>query len=391
MNMGGFGNVRGDEIASSVVKRMPLKSRTPTRVLQQRRSLGGAAIILLALATMSFAQMASAAPPTRHNEITAPVVVKPAQYRVLHALVTGYGKVQSQPAKVQSIVAPHDGTVIKVNVRRGQVVAKGEVIAELDTAAATREVFRKAKTAFDFAKSKLDRMRFLFSKGAATRDQLDQAKVAYKDAKAAFEAQEQVGAQQQLQVIRSPISGTVTAVSAAEGDHLRQGSKISTLAPGDALAVLLGVEPQNIESVKLGLAVRLRLALNPARRFTGHVVALNEVVDPHTRLIDVLVQIDRTAGGDPPLIGTYMRGEIVLRRQRALAVQRSALLYDKKGIYVFVIRNNRAKRIAVKTSLEDERYVAVSGSIKEGDPVVVQGNYELKDGMKVRRVPNEIR
>lgn len=80
-----------------------------------------------------------------------------------------------------------------------------------------------------------------------------------------------------------------------------------------------------------------------------------------------------------------MRGVIELRQERALTVQRTALLYDSVGAYVFVVRDGRAHRVTVVPDLDGQGVTGVKGALKAGDVVVVQGNYELQDGVKVEQ------
>jgi hypothetical protein len=68
----------------------------------------------------------------------------------------------------------------------------------------------------------------------------------------------------------------------------------------------------------------------------------------------------------------------------ALAVPHDALLSDEQGDYVFQVRDGKARRVAVKRGLDAGGLVAVEGLADTRAPVVVEGNYELEDGMAVR-------
>lgn len=299
------------------------------------------------------------------DEVVAHVFVKPAKEDVLQSTITGFGKVQSRPADVVSVDAPHDSIVNKVYVRAGETVKQGSPLAGLTLAAAAQEAYRKAQTAVDFANAKLKRMEFLWSKRVISRQTLEQVQSAARDAQATLQAQKKVGAEKQQETIDAPISGTVTAVSVSEGDRIRQNAKILSLSPGNALTVLLGVEPSEAGKVQRGMSVTLSPATALDVKSSGRVSARNAVIDPQTRLVDVLVDIE-SARGAPQLIGTYMRGEIILKREQALTVPRAAILYDKKGAYVFVVKKGRARRLTVVPGLEGGDQVAVKGDIKPG-------------------------
>ena len=326
---------------------------------------------------------------SRHTGVVAKVLVKSASRQTLRSTTIGYGKVQAQPDAVQSVGAPHAGTVGKVLVRLGQTVEKGSVVAELDVAAATQEAYRKAMSAADLANTKLQRQQKLRKDGVISQQALDIARKAASDARAALKSLQNIGAQNPVQRLRTPISGTVTSVAVSQGDRIKQDSKIATIAPSKALAVLLGIEAEDIGKIKNGLSVDLSPATAPSEHFTGTVASVNTILDPQTQLINVLVNL-KVDGGAAPAIGTEMRGSIVIGKDAGIAVPREAVLYDKKGAYVFVIRKGHAHRVGVTTGADSHSTMIVDGKLQSGEGVVVQGNYELTDGMKVDQVDHAV-
>ena len=66
-------------------------------------------------------------------------------------------------------------------------------------------------------------------------------------------------------------------------------------------------------------------------------------------------------------------------------VRRSAVLRDAQGAYIFQVRQGKSRRVNVKTGLEQNGLIAVQGAFTANEPVVSLGNYELRDGMGVRR------
>jgi membrane fusion protein, multidrug efflux system len=343
-----------------------------------------AAVLSLTVTDGAAAQTSDAS-----TEIVAPALVQKVQEKTLTPSVVAYGKAQSRPADVTSITAPHDGIVGKVYVRTGQAVQRNEPIAELMLAAASEEAYQKAKTAADFAKAKLARMRYLWSKKDITRDKIDQAEIAYRDAAAALESQRKIGAQELQETITSPRSGTVTAVSVSEGDRIKQDAKLISLAPSNIRAVLLGVEVEDIGRLRIGMSTRLMPAFASSETYSGKITGINAAIDPSTRLVDVLVELEPSAYPLP--IGSYVRGEIMLDAVHGLGLPREAILYDKNGSYVFVDKNDVARRVQVELGAEEDDTVLVTGEIKHGDEVVVQGNYELTNGMKIKKVDRAVR
>lgn len=327
--------------------------------------------------------------PAKDDAVVATVGTAAVGIQNLAATVVGFGKVESDPNSLLTINVRHNGLVNRLYVHAGEAVPQGAPLLDLTATPAAKLSYEQAKTALDLARADLARTKRLFGEQLATRDQVDKTEGALKDADAAVRAQTQSGAGSATDAITAPFAGTVITVSATEGEQLQEGAKALTLARSDALVVRLGVEPGEVTRLRSGMSVNLVETFTQAR-FQGRVAAVNAVVDPQTRLVDVLARLS-ASGDDPPMIGTIMRGEIVLKSEQTLAVPRDAVLNDHDGAYVFVVRNDKAERIAVKTGLDNDEYVAVTGEVKPGDLVVVQGNYELKDGMAVQHVARDAR
>jgi membrane fusion protein (multidrug efflux system) len=66
-------------------------------------------------------------------------------------------------------------------------------------------------------------------------------------------------------------------------------------------------------------------------------------------------------------------------------VPRSAVLHDGNGDYLFQVSEGVARRVAVTVESDGDRLLGISGAgLDPALKVVVQGNYELSDGMAVR-------
>ena len=84
---------------------------------------------------------------------------------------------------------------------------------------------------------------------------------------------------------------------------------------------------------------------------------------------------------------TRVTGELQLGISKSIVVPRSAILLDRDQSYVFIVVDNIAKRIDVSTGTESVNSITVTGALKVGDRVVMSGNYQLVDGMRVREKP----
>ncbi|WP_246696748.1 efflux RND transporter periplasmic adaptor subunit [Methylobacterium planeticum] len=128
-----------------------------------------------------------------------------------------------------------------------------------------------------------------------------------------------------------------------------------------------------------------RLDLDGGRKLEGRVRRVYPEVDRMTRLGKVRVSLK----DDPALrIGAFARGTVEVARRRGVAVPVSALLFGADGsASILVVRNERVEARRVTPGLSAEGFSEVRGDIAEGDAVVARAGSFLRDGDRVRAVP----
>jgi multidrug efflux pump subunit AcrA (membrane-fusion protein) len=215
------------------------------------------------------------------------------------------------------------------------------------------------------------------------------ARKALDDARQALAAQMGTGIGNGNATVKSPVDGVVIQVTAGQGEQVAAGAPVLQLAASnspDAMRsnVTLGVEPSGATSVRAGDAVTLH-ALSASladTAVTGRVVLVGAAIDTQTQLLDIGAAVP--VCGTPLIPGTKVSADIATRTGVHWIVPRAAVLTDDKHAYVYQLaRNNKAHRIDVATVIENGDRYGVDGALDATLPLVVSGNYELKDGMTV--------
>lgn len=312
----------------------------------------------------------------------ATVKTEPLSRHTMVRSLTGFGTVVTGAAQEASIALPRAGQITSLEVMPGQKVRHGDMLFEFSTSPADSLAFEQASSAVTYAQAELQRMQSLFEQNLATNSQLATARKALTDAEAALAEQNRRNSGRSTERVTAPFDGTVTAVSGARGDYLSPGSAVLKLAQPGLTYVQLGIEPEQITRVKLGMDASIMPIFNSSNVVEARVGSVHGIVNPQTRLVDVMLRIDN-AKADLPL-GTKVRGEILLQSTDVLAVPRSAVLHDNNGAYVFQVDHARAHRVEVVTGMDDGKWVGIRGVLDSKLPIVVVGNYELRDGMAVR-------
>lgn len=304
----------------------------------------------------------------------------------LRQTLTAFGIVRPNPTSETTRDASYKAFVTRLDVTLGQPVHKGEALLELRTAPSARAQFLSAQASVRYARQDLARKRHLLRQKLATHAEVDAAKKTLLMAQATFTAQRELGTGEKERVIKAPFSGIVSQLPIKPGNEVRAGTQLFQLAKRDSLEVALGVEPNEVGRMHIGMPVAVRPLFGSVAAVHTRVAQVNAVVDPHTRLVDVIVRLQGKQA-QTFLPGMRVRGVLTLVTRRALAVPRSAVLHDSRGDYLFVVKHGTAHRVDVHKGLESHGLVAVRGALHAGERVVVQGNYELSDGMAVRAAP----
>lgn len=289
------------------------------------------------------------------------------------------------------------GKIAKIHVEEGDIVKKGQLLAEIDTRAIrlqleqARAGLAVAEANYKDAKRNMERMERLKGEKAVSEQQYEKIKLAYEAAGAQLkQAQSALNlARYSLDVslMKAPFDGVIASKNAEVGDVINPmmggfspNSGVLTLMDFSQVKIEVNVSHQDIVRIKKGLAAQLRIAAFPDRIFQGHVFLMNMIADPLTKKFKVEVSIE-----NPELIlrpNTF--GEVTLEvstHKHALVIPQKAVLENK---YVFLAtENNNVEKREVFLGLQNSDKVEIVKGLKEGDLVVVEGNYGLEDGAKI--------
>ncbi|MDH7511380.1 MAG: efflux RND transporter periplasmic adaptor subunit [Clostridiales bacterium] len=289
------------------------------------------------------------------------------------------------------------GKIARIYVNEGDRVAKGQVLAELDTQAIELQLkqaeaaFAVAQARYNDSRTNLDRMERLFKEKAVSDQQYEQVRLAFDASKAQLDqAQAAVNlARHSLNVaiMKAPFSGIIASKNADVGDVINPmmgafsggSGGVLTLVDFSRIKIRVDVSPSEITRVKKGQPAILRVPSLPEHEFRGTITVINLAADPLTKKFGVEVAVD-----NPDLVlrpGTF--GEIAFEistHEDALVVPQKAILSNK---YLFVVEDGKAVKREVVLGLQNATMVEITSGLAEGDEVIVEGNFGLEEGATV--------
>jgi RND family efflux transporter MFP subunit len=266
------------------------------------------------------------------------------------------------------------------------------------------EVTRAAAALTD-AEHKLARAQSLAEQGLLPRQDLEDAEVRVKSARAAhdlaLQSIENLRAQMSEyraslalankklndSVIRAPFDGRVKERAVTQGQFLRVQTPVMVIVSLDPLRARLKVPEKAAAAVHVGQRVSVSVEAYPDRTFEGTVSRINPAVDPETRTFEVEALLQNPRDELKP--GFFAKATIASDRiEQALFVPEDALLYVY-GVYkVFAVEDHKLRETEVRVGEREGDKVEVAEGLTAGESVAIPiRGQELRDGALVEEVP----
>lgn len=314
------------------------------------------------------------------------VTVKPRSVPLLYS-VTG-SVMSDERVELSSRIAAY---VRSLDVREGQRVASGDLLATLDSkdvdaavraAEAERE---RARAALRDAARDLEDSRGLYKRALVAEAQVRKSRLQWEVASEGLAAAEAVlaSASSERQYVRiiSPVAGVVVARHRREGDLASPGMPLITVESDTALLFETFVSEQRVQKIRVGDAVRLRVDALDAT-LDGQVLRVVPSGNPATRGFRVKVSVPEATGLLPGMFG---RAQFVVGEQTVIVVPPRAIIErgGLRGVYVLDAQD-RARFRWLRTEHPVPDGVMVPAGLDAGERMVLDPPVDLREGDRVR-------
>jgi membrane fusion protein (multidrug efflux system) len=290
------------------------------------------------------------------------------------------GTANLEPEGEAQVVTKTSGVVLKINVEEGDVVRKGQVLAQLDS---DRQRLSLLQSRATLAKMKNDygRQQQLFERKLIGSEAFERAK---------FDLETQVAMSQMNELelsyteIRAPISGVISKRFVKEGNLLTLNQAVFKIDDFDPLQAVLSVPEREMVRIAAGQSVQMLVDAVPGTVFSGTVARVAPTVEAGSGTFRVTAEFRDATG--KLRSGMFGRINLVYQsRDNVLTVPRTALLgEDQSTASVFVVDGDKAKRQAVKLGYIGAGVAEIVEGISDGAQVVTLGQAALRDGTKVQ-------
>ena len=293
-----------------------------------------------------------------------------------------FGTVAFSPEMLRTVDMGAEVRVEKVLVSAGETVHAGQALLSVQPTANSSLELQHASTDVAFTQQELARIQALRQQQLATNSEVAAARQARDNAQATLSSVHTRLGDTRTGEIRADRDEVVASVDVQRGATVAAGTPLLHLADRADLQLRLGVEPEDLSRLREGQQVTATAVYDDKVIATGRIVKLVREVDTQTRLAGALVDVDAASGLLP---GSTVKAAVVLeQRDKVVVVPRRAVLYEEKRPYIYVVEADKAKQVWVTLGEDDGQQIEIVSGAGVGDQVVVEGNYELQDGMAVK-------
>jgi multidrug efflux system membrane fusion protein len=343
---------------------------------------------------------AADAPPAPAQQPGIPVTAGTVAAADVPVFLSGIGTVQAY--NMNTIRTRVDGQIVKIAFDEGQEVKAGDPLIQIDPRSfkAALEVAQankaKDEAQLTSALADLDRYSQLVGSGYQTKQSYDQQKATVAQLQAAIKGdQAQIDAAQvnlDYTDIRAPISGRlgVRLVDAGNIVHANDTNGLVTITQTKPIYVTFTLAQEHLHKIHEKQAARgdLKVQTYGADNVTllseGKLTVIDNAVDQTTGTIKLKGTFDNADERLWP--GEFVNVRLIINTKKNVAtVPQQTVQVGPNGYYAYIIKaDDTVERRPVQVGSIQDGIAVIDKGLQPGEKVVVDGQYRLTEGARVR-------
>lgn len=317
----------------------------------------------------------------------------------------------AQAFRKSPVIFFRNGYLVKMIYREGQRVKKGELIAQLENEqqaiqlAESKAALVKAITEFaaktgdqNVALQLLNNNNNSFNKenydtnlDSLARDILSGKKrtetlMAHSGLSQAYTAYKKALLEYKKTKFFAPFNGIVGNISVRKGEYVTAGAPVCWLYDLSKIKIEVEVLENEAPLIKVGNPCEVTFSALKNKTFKGTVYDKNVAINDETHTLRLTVLLKNHTAGISPGMNAQVK-IIVESKGETLLVPKKAVLERDGRFLVFVVRDSVANWCYITPGENNDQYVQVLDSefhLKAGEPVIVDGQFTLAHGAKVK-------
>lgn len=291
------------------------------------------------------------------------------------------------------------GIITELNIDVGNVVKKGDLLAELDNIQANLSLqqsisdVNSAQSTLNTSRTNLDRIKVLFEKGSKSLREYESAKNTYDNAKAQYESAIKNRDIQATKVsygfIYAAADGTIVRKDSELNENVQAGQVIGVLNAGDDINIRVGMPESVINRIELGMQAQVTFSAI-TDTVMAEVFEISPVLESNSATYPVKFSFNNESNNVRP--GMAARAEIRFKNEENARdlpiIPVKAVGEDGTGNFVFVVEENEEHAIVKKTYIQLGELTPDGFEVEEGlvngQKIATAGLQTLLDNQKVK-------
>ena len=296
------------------------------------------------------------------------------------------------------------GRLVSVNVKLGDRVARGQLIAKIEDQEVNEQVkqaeasyavaqatIRQREADLKFSEINLERSKNLFQRQLLPRQSLDDAEARQSASAAQLDLSRAQFSQAEARLeelriakgntsIVSPVNGFVGKRNADPGAWASSQTPVVSVVDISSVRLVANVVERDLRLVNAGDPAQVEVDAFPGESFKGRIARVAPVLDPATRTAEIEIEVPNAGFRLKP--GMYARMSVTIEsRTGATLVPKSSIVdYDgKRGVFTMT-SDNKAQFVPIEIGIEDENRVEARSGVASSDTFVTGGASSLRNG-----------
>lgn len=333
-------------------------------------------------------------PGAARKNMEFPVEVQPVESRRVEYTITAVGSLDAfERVAVTARVA---GAIERVLLTEGQLVQKGQALAEIEperyrlAVEAADATLQKALAAKAEAEAGFARRQAASAKnpGLIRGEEIETWRTKVQSTAAEVAQAQSAVATAKLNLrdafVRAPVSGIIQTRTVETGQYVPVGTVLATLVRRDPLLLRFQVPETDALPLRTGMTVRFNIA-EDATQHEARITHVAAAASQASRMVDVTSNV-LNANRPELRPGAFARVTVPVGATRdAPVVPQTAIRPSEKGFLAFVVKDGEAEqRILTLGMRTADGQVEVRNGLAAGETLVIRGAEALRDGAKVK-------
>lgn len=315
-------------------------------------------------------------------------LVKVKRDRFVHKI-----KVQGNVETDQDVLlsAEMGGLIVSVDVKEGQTVTKGQVIAQVDASVLSSNL-QELQTQLEYAEYMLKKQQELNKRGVGSEIDLESARTQVEALKASIQS---LSTQRGKATIHAPFTGVIDQVFAKKGQMAGPASPIARLVNNSTIDIAATISEKHFANVHIGTPMEVSFPNYSDTVIKLKVTSVGNYIDPTNRTFRIKSTIDKNTYFLPNMLAEISISDMEV--ENGLIIPSQSVLKDQDNrdfVYTAVTYSDstseenlfQVKRINVEViqRYEGNCLIKDTPALKENEWVVVEGARGIANNEIVR-------